>query len=737
MKKELSYSILMATVCVALLTTSAQAQFLWAERVATTTSLPTGGGPTIGLTLDSQANCYVTGWFDGTNNFGGVTLTNQSIGGSDIFVAKYNANGTLQWAQRAGGSAGETNTGRVIGVDTNGNVYVAGHVYGPAFFGSFNIPASSYQNFFLAKYNSAGAIQWVQQSVAGYEIRCKGLAVDGAGNSYALLYLLDDGPVTLGTTNVNNPSGYASSLVFVKYDNTGAVQWAQLLGAPSASSDTSGCAVAADTAGNVYVCGLFEASIMIGTTNLTGSATSWNIFIAKFNNSGALTWVQQPTGGNPRAGVGVAVDRAGNVYVAGQFTNTINFGGISVTNLSATNECGFVAKYSSSGVVQWANQASVTYSDVALDGQTNVYAAGLLNSNAAIAKYTPAGTLQWIYSANGAPASPFSSEAMKCAGDSAGHCYWAGWYQGMATFGTNVLQPQETWNFFLAEVGPLLFFDNFGEFTNGTDLTSTNYTPTSGPATASVVTSVQNGSPTITVTNFLGNTWALFNNSVVTNKNQYEGILSSVQTNQPLQVTWRMWIQATNTGPGMFLLSVPTDDPTANYNPPIFFTDTGAIVALTNGTSVQTPIGNWGSLAGTVMTNTLILDYPNGTFSYSLNGQTLATLPLGPYFTNVVGAIYFNGFERSAGSLGNRFAIADVMVGLQQAAGSPNLTITHVSPNSVVIAWPATSSYTLQSTTNLSSAVWSTVSPAPVIVNGQDTVTNPISCTQMFYRLSQ
>ena len=434
-----------AVIYVALSAPPTQAQFLWAKRVASTTSLSGGGGPGIGLTLDSQANCYVTGWFDGTNDFGGVTLTNQSVGGSDIFVAKYNSTGALQWAHRAGGTSTNMNTGRRVGVDTDGNVYVAGDVYGPASFGGINLPASAYQNFFLAKYNGTGAVQWVQQSVAGYDIRCKGLAVDGAGNSYALLYLMGQGIVTLGLTNVTNPTGDDYSLAFVKFDDTGAVQWAQLLGAPS-SSDTSGCGVAVDPAGiNVYVCGLFNTSLTIGTNNLTGSTTSWNIFVAKFNSSGALTWVQQPTGGNPNAGFGAAVDPAGNVYVAGQFTNTISFGGISVTNGG-----GFVAKYSSSGVIQWADQAAVQYGDVALDGQTNVYAAGLLNPNAAVAKYNSTGTLQWAYSASGPPASPYSSVAMKCAVDSAGHCYLAGWYQGTATFGTNLLQPQGYWNFFLA-----------------------------------------------------------------------------------------------------------------------------------------------------------------------------------------------------------------------------------------------------------------------------------------------
>jgi hypothetical protein len=208
----------------------------------------------------------------------------------------------------------------------------------------------------------------------------------------------------------------------------------------------------------------------------------------------------------------------------------------------------------------------------------------------------------------------------------------------------------------------VLFYDGFQQFATGTDLTQTSYKPSFGPATCSVMTSNLNGPDSITVSNFLGNAWAYFNNSHAANQNQYQGILSTVQSNQPLLVTWNMWIQATNPGPGMFMFSVPTSDSNANYNPPISFTDHGSIIALTNGTNVQVPIGNWGSLASTVMTNALVLNYPGGTFSYSLNGQTLATLPLGPYFTNIVGAIYFTGFERSPGSYGNRFAIANVNV---------------------------------------------------------------------------
>ncbi len=68
----------------------------------------------------------------------------------------------------------------------------------------------------------------------------------------------------------------------------------------------------------------------------------------------------------------------------------------------------------------------------------------------------------------------------------------------------------------------------------------------------------------------------------------------------------------------------------------------------------------------------------------------------------------------------------------------PRLTITPSGANVILTGPTNVAGFTLQSTTNLvSPAVWATVSPAPVIVNGQNAVTNPVSGTQNFYRLSQ
>ena len=71
---------------------------------------------------------------------------------------------------------------------------------------------------------------------------------------------------------------------------------------------------------------------------------------------------------------------------------------------------------------------------------------------ALVAKYDPAGAFQWANSATGPPASPVPSIAAKCAVDVAGNSYLAGWYQTTTSFGTNVLHPEGTWNYFLAKL---------------------------------------------------------------------------------------------------------------------------------------------------------------------------------------------------------------------------------------------------------------------------------------------
>ena len=88
-----------------------------------------------------------------------------------------------------------------------------------------------------------------------------------------------------------------------------------------------------------------------------------------------------------------------------------------------------------------------------------------------------------------------------------------------------------------------------------------------------------------------------------------------------------------------------------------------------------------------------------------------------------------------SGGAANYGAVYNVSL---SATNSPRLDIT-TSGSNIVIAWPLDATgYTLQSSTNLSfSSAWQAVSFAPQVVNGQQTVTIPVSGSQVFYRLVQ
>jgi uncharacterized repeat protein (TIGR03803 family) len=89
----------------------------------------------------------------------------------------------------------------------------------------------------------------------------------------------------------------------------------------------------------------------------------------------------------------------------------------------------------------------------------------------------------------------------------------------------------------------------------------------------------------------------------------------------------------------------------------------------------------------------------------------------------------FNGGSSGAGT------VFSLSLG---SASAPQLTIIRSGAN-VILSWPTNAArFALQSTTDLvSPAVWNTVSPAPTVVNGQNVITNPVSGTRKFYRLSQ
>lgn len=127
--------------------------------------------------------------------------------------------------------------------------------------------------------------------------------------------------------------------------------------------DDNANAVAIDASGNVYVTGFFISPTMVcGTTTLTNSAAG-DIFILKFDSSGNLIWAKNMGDGGTNQGNAIATDGSGNVFITGQYNSTtLTFGTYTLT--SNGNDDMFVAKYDGNGNVMWALSAGDNFSDV-------------------------------------------------------------------------------------------------------------------------------------------------------------------------------------------------------------------------------------------------------------------------------------------------------------------------------------------------------------------------------------
>ena len=106
-------------------------------------------------------------------------------------------------------------------------------------------------------------------------------------------------------------------------------------------------------------------------------------------------------------------------------------------------------------------------------------------------------------------------------------------------------------------------------------------------------------------------------------------------------------------------------------------------------------------------------------------------LPEGAQF--YIGGQLFQISYGGIGRLGNDVTLTRLVTPVP-----PVLTIARAGANSVLLLWPTNSAgFNLQSTTNLSTNVWSAVSPAPIVISSNNVVTNAADAGLRLYRLSK
>lgn len=315
----------------------AEGNFLWAK---------TFGGANYdvcyALKVDSDGNVYITGNFMGTVDFDPgsevYTLT-ATENNRNTFVQKMDTNGNFLWAKSFSGA----NWGTSINIDSAGNIYTTGTIFGQTDFdpgsGTFLLNSSQYYGTFVQKMDSSGNFLWAKSFGGSYNLNTSYSTVDSSGNIYTTGsfdfpgdYDPSDGTSTL-TSNGHQD-------VFIqKMDASGNFLWAKNFGGSCEYCVDVSKSISVDTFGNIYTTGFFANTTDLdpgpGIAHYT-SAGHHDIFIQKLDTVGNFIWGKSfGSSAEFETGRSLHVDAEGSVIVTGNFGGSVDFDdGSGVANLT-------------------------------------------------------------------------------------------------------------------------------------------------------------------------------------------------------------------------------------------------------------------------------------------------------------------------------------------------------------------------------------------------------------------
>jgi hypothetical protein len=349
---------------------SASGTPLWATYYGSANAASPAGNAELGgaCTTDNAGNVYLLA----TTPIAPLTVNMTTAGAyqtvpggsNDAYLVKFNASGIRQWATYFGGSGGETAYG--CASDASGNVYISGatsSTSGIATPGAYQTTyAGGTSDFFLAKFNTSGAIQWATYF--------GGTNFEG-GSTTGVFFMHNCRVDNIGNVLVAGNTGSASGIAspgaqqvtlnglndafLAKFDPSGNRIWSTYFGGTDQDAPL-GVSIAPDAAGNIYLTGDTYSGSGIATTgaNQTVYAGGGDNFLAKFNSGGVLQWATYQGGSSWEHAASVSVNAAGSIYLTG---GTYSFNGLTggFQSFNAGGADGFIFKYNNIGSLQWSS----------------------------------------------------------------------------------------------------------------------------------------------------------------------------------------------------------------------------------------------------------------------------------------------------------------------------------------------------------------------------------------------
>jgi len=324
------------------------------------------------VAVDDDGNVYVAGQYGGYSQFD--TIFCYGNGTYEAFLAKYNSVGDIQWVKHAGGPNEDYATG--VCIDTAGFIYITGYFLDSIFFDDIKLESADLNDIFIAKYSPAGELVWAKAAGGRGDDRAYAITANPHGDIAIAGQF--SGTANFDLNFVSSSGDY--DMFLAKYGNNGICQWAKKGGG---TNDDAAKGIASDAAGNFFITGYIYGNTMIDTVHLnTTSATSTDIFIAKYKPWGDFVWARKCDsylGDNPYA---IDTDWQGNSYLTGYFQNVTTFGNYTI-HAEGYNDA-FLVKYNYDGICEWAKAIGGNDLDigtaVCVDDYGSVYVTGCFDT---------------------------------------------------------------------------------------------------------------------------------------------------------------------------------------------------------------------------------------------------------------------------------------------------------------------------------------------------------------------
>jgi len=417
-----------------------------------------GSDPGFAVGMDPKGNVLVGGRFSTSASFGGIKLTTSAKKGTP-YVASLNKAGMFQWAVDLQTSEDAAVFG--VAADPSGNVYAVGWFEVALKVGTTLLKSAGSRDIFVVKLGPSGNVLWALAAGGTSGDGARGVDTDAAGNAYITGSFSK--AANFGSIAISRPN--YSAMFVAKIDVKGKFSWVQATSGSGSSSSAE--RVALDSSGNIYAVGAFSGSATAGGKTVK-SAGSGDVLVMKLNTGGAAVWLAASGGAGSASANGIAINSAGEAFLAGSFSGKASFG--TQTLNSGGGSDAFAAKLSSTGAWQWALGIGGANSDygrgIAVASKQGLRMAGMYEAPVTIGGTTLPG-LKGVWSGftvklteQGVPLWAKSGIAAKTVSpkdvvmDSLGTAYVAGNYSADATFGKMKLKNQGGADTFIWKLGP-------------------------------------------------------------------------------------------------------------------------------------------------------------------------------------------------------------------------------------------------------------------------------------------